>query len=78
MTPSTFDPAKDLGVPATLERAIAERNAWCETAMQHSRNESYYRDQRNAFLREALTDPVIAAAAERIVGEGWQRLLEET
>lgn len=31
------------GVPATLEQAIAERNAWIETAAQFSRNEDYYR-----------------------------------
>lgn len=34
---------EQLGVPETLEQAIAERNAWVESAAQFSRNEDYYR-----------------------------------
>lgn len=71
-----FDPAVDLGTPETIERAIVERNNWCETAMQHSINEEYYRKQRDAFLRAALTNPALAVAAEQIVGEGWERLID--
>lgn len=33
---------EQLGTPGTLEQAIAERNAWVESACQFSRNESYY------------------------------------
>lgn len=38
-----FDPNLDLPKPSTLEQAISERNNWCETAMQHLRNEEFYR-----------------------------------
>jgi len=31
------------GIPDTKEQAIAERDAWIETAAQFSRNEDYYR-----------------------------------
>ncbi len=34
---------EQLGVPETLEDAIAERNAWVESAAQFNRNEEYYR-----------------------------------
>jgi len=34
---------EQLGTPATLEEAIAQRNAWVESAAQFSRNEDYYR-----------------------------------
>lgn len=34
---------ENLPIPETLEDAIRERNAWVETAMQHLRNEEYYR-----------------------------------
>lgn len=34
---------EQLGIPETLEQAIAERNAWVESAAQFSRNEDYYR-----------------------------------
>ncbi len=40
---SGFNPETDLPIPETLEAAIRERNAWCETAAQHCRNEDYYR-----------------------------------
>jgi hypothetical protein len=72
-----FDPAKDLGTPETIEQAITERNNWCGTAAQHLRNTQHYQQQRDAFLREALVNPEIAAAAERIVGEGWRNLLDD-
>lgn len=38
-----FDPNLDLPKPSTLEQAISERNHWCEIAMQHLRNEEFYR-----------------------------------
>lgn len=44
--------------PDTLEQAIAERNAWIETAVQFSRNEDYYR---------GLLDQI----AESIGDEAW-------
>jgi hypothetical protein len=34
---------EQLGTPETLEQAIAERNAWIESAAMFSRNEDYYR-----------------------------------
>ena len=34
---------EQLGTPETLEQAVAERNAWVESAAQFSRNEDYYR-----------------------------------
>lgn len=34
---------QQLPVPATIEEAIAYRNAWYETALQHCKNEEYYR-----------------------------------
>lgn len=34
---------EQLPVPDTIEEAIAARNAWYETALQHCRNEEYYR-----------------------------------
>lgn len=34
---------EQLGTPKTLAEAIAERNAWVESAAQFSRNEDYYR-----------------------------------
>lgn len=34
---------QQLPVPATIEEAIAYRNAWYETALQHCNNEEYYR-----------------------------------
>lgn len=34
---------ENLPNPDTLEQAIAQRNAWCDTAAQHLRNEEYYR-----------------------------------
>jgi hypothetical protein len=37
------DYIEQLGKPETLEQAIAERDAWVETAMMFSRNEEYYR-----------------------------------
>lgn len=33
----------DLGTPATLELAIAERNMWVESAAMFSRDADYYR-----------------------------------
>ena len=72
---ATFSPAEDLGTPGTLEDAIRERNAWCETAAFHLRNEQHYRAHRDAFLQAALLDEKVAAVALSIVGEGWQRLL---
>lgn len=35
---------EQLGIPDTLEKAIAERNAWVESAAMFSRNEDYYCD----------------------------------
>lgn len=67
----------ELGSPETLERAIAERNAWCDTATLAQHNVDYYRGQRNAFLEAALVDPAVAAVAQRIVGDGWRRLLDD-
>ena len=34
---------ENLPAPETLEQAIAQRNAWCDTAAQHLKNEDYYR-----------------------------------
>lgn len=41
--PHLDDYIEQLGAPETLEQAIAERNAWVESAAQFSRNEDYYR-----------------------------------
>jgi hypothetical protein len=42
-TPHPADYITQLGTPKTLEQAIAERNAWVESAAMFSRNEEYYR-----------------------------------
>ncbi len=34
---------EQLGRPETLEQAVAERDAWVESAAMFSRNEDYYR-----------------------------------
>jgi len=34
---------ENLPRPETIEEAIRQRNAWCDTAAQHLRNEEYYR-----------------------------------
>jgi hypothetical protein len=34
---------EQLGKPDTFEQAVAERDAWVETAAMFSRNEEYYR-----------------------------------
>jgi hypothetical protein len=49
---------EQLGVPDTLEQAIAQRNMWVESAAMFSRNEDYYR---------GLLDEVAAA----IGPEAW-------
>jgi hypothetical protein len=61
---------------ASPEEARKQSLAWCATALEQCRNVVYYRRQRDAFLRAALEDPRLAAAATRIVGPGWRNLLE--
>lgn len=34
---------ENLPRPKTLDDAIRERNAWCDTAQRHCKNEFYYR-----------------------------------
>ncbi len=48
------------GKPETLEQAIAERNAWIESAMTFSRNEDYYRGLVEQIGRLLGSDAYIA------------------
>jgi hypothetical protein len=38
-----WQPSDELPQPGSLQAAVNERNAWCDTAAQHCRNEDYYR-----------------------------------
>lgn len=67
----------ELGIPKTLEQAIAERNNWFETARTYRINADFYRKQRNALLIKLNENPALWHIADRVVGFGWKKLIEE-
>jgi hypothetical protein len=69
------DYIEQLGKPETLEQAIAERDAWVETAMMFSRNEAIgkmlgrdaYTADDGSFSQDVLCAKVPEIVAARLV-----------
>lgn len=66
-----------ISTPTSIEQAIQERDGWIVCSMHYARSVDHYRKQRNAFLVEAISNSTIRATVEKIVGDGWWRLIQE-
>lgn len=66
-----------ISTPTSIEQAIQERDGWIVCSMSYARNVDHYRKQRNAFLVEAISNSTIRTTVEKIVGDGWWRLIQE-
>lgn len=78
-TKSNKEILEEIGIstPASIEQAIQERDGWIVCSMNYARNVDHYRKQRNAFLVEAISNSTIRTTVEKIVGDGWWRLIQE-
>lgn len=66
-----------LSEPKTLEEAIRQRDSWIETARHYAIGVEYYRGQRDAFLKAGLNQ-TLADTIDRVVGRGWENLIDSS